>query len=135
MMNSVNLTGRLVADTELRYSPSGTAYATATIAVQRNFKNQQDEYESDFIRLIASGKRAETFANYFHKGSLLGVSGEIRTGSYEKNGQKVYTTEVNILSLAFLESKSSNQNSQSGQQNNQHSNNDPIDIQDDDLPF
>lgn len=135
MMNSVNLTGRLVADPELRYSTSGTAFANSTIAIQRNFKNQQDEYESDFIRLTASGKRAETFANYFHKGSLLGVSGEIRTGSYEKNGQKVYTTDVNVNQLTFLESKNSNQNSQSSQQNNQYSNNEQIDIQDDDLPF
>lgn len=135
MMNSVNLTGRLVADPELRYSASGTAFANSTIAVQRNFKNQQDEYESDFIRLTASGKRAETFANYFHKGSLLGVSGEIRTGSYEKNGKKVYTTDVNVNQLTFLESKNSNQNSQSSQQNNQYSNNEQIDIQDDDLPF
>ncbi|MDN2452547.1 single-stranded DNA-binding protein [Lactobacillus sp. UCMA15818] len=135
MMNSVNLTGRLVVDPELRYSPSGTAYATSTIATQRNFKNQQGEYESDFIRLIASGKRAETFANFLHKGSLLGVSGEIRTGSYEKNGQKVYTTEVNILQIAFLESKSSNQNAQSSQQNNQYSKGKEIDVQDDDLPF
>ncbi|MFT8491524.1 single-stranded DNA-binding protein [Liquorilactobacillus satsumensis] len=135
MMNSVNLTGRLVADPELRYSASGTAFANSTIAVQRNFKNQQGEYESDFIRLTASGKRAETFANYFHKGSLLGISGEIRTGSYEKNGQKVYTTDVNINQLTFLESKSSNQNTQSSQQNNQYSNDKQINIDDDSLPF
>lgn len=134
-MNSVNLTGRLVADPELRYSASGTAFANSTIAVQRNFKNQQGEYESDFIRLTASGKRAETFANYFHKGSLLGISGEIRTGSYEKNGQKVYTTDVNINQLTFLESKSSNQNTQSSQQNNQYSNDKQINIDDDSLPF
>lgn len=135
MMNSVNLTGRLTSDPELRYSASGTAFANSTIAVQRNFKNQQGEYESDFIRLTASGKRAETFANYFHKGSLLGISGEIRTGSYEKNGQKVYTTDVNINQLTFLESKSSNQNTQSSQQNNQYSNDKQINIDDDSLPF
>ncbi|MFT8477704.1 MAG: single-stranded DNA-binding protein [Liquorilactobacillus sp.] len=135
MMNSVNLTGRLTSDPELRYSASGTTFANSTIAVQRNFKNQQGEYESDFIRLTASGKRAETFANYFRKGSLLGISGEIRTGSYEKNGQKVYTTDVNINQLTFLESKSSSQNAQSNQQSNQYSKGKEIDIQDDDLPF
>jgi single-strand DNA-binding protein len=143
MMNSVNLTGRLTSGPELRYSQNGTAYANATLAVQRSFTNQQGERESDFIRITASGKRAETFANYCHKGSLIGVTGEIRTGSYEKNGQKVYTTDVNLNQLTFLENKNSQTSNQ--QSSNQHANQqqtDPfkgngnqIDITDDDLPF
>lgn len=141
MLNSVNLTGRLTSDPELRYSQNGTAFANSTIAVQRNFTNQQGERETDFIRLTASGKRAETFANYFHKGSLLGVTGEIRTGSYEKNGQKVYTTDVNVSQLVFLESKSQGSNNQRASNQNQPAN-DPfasgsgqVDISDDQLPF
>lgn len=141
MMNSVNLTGRLTSDLELRYSQNGTAYTNATLAVQRNFTNQQGERESDFIRITASGKRAETLANYCHKGSLIGVSGEIRTGSYEKNGQKVYTTDVNISQLVFLESKSQSSNNQQASNQSQPAN-DPfasgsgqVDISDDQLPF
>ncbi|WP_281828072.1 single-stranded DNA-binding protein [Lactobacillus amylolyticus] len=141
MINNVTLTGRLTKDPDLRYSQSGTAFANSTIAVQRNFTNQQGEREADFIRLTASGKRAETFANYFHKGSLLGVTGEIRTGSYEKNGQKVYTTDVNVGQLIFLESKSQSSNNQQTSNQSQPAN-DPfagngkqVDIQDDSLPF
>lgn len=142
MMNSVNLTGRLTSDLELRYSQNGTAYTNATLAVQRNFTNQQGERESDFIRITASGKRAETLANYCHKGSLIGVTGEIRTGSYEKNGQKVYTTDVNLNQLTFLESKNGQTSNQqpSRQNTNQQQadpfkGNDQIDVTDDDLPF
>ncbi|MFT8392774.1 MAG: single-stranded DNA-binding protein [Liquorilactobacillus ghanensis] len=143
MINNVTLTGRLTKDPELRYSQSGTAFTNSTLAVQRNFTNQQGERESDFIRLTASGKRAETFANYCHKGSLIGITGEIRTGSYEKNGQKVYTTDVNVNQLTFLESKSQSSNNQQAT-NQQPPASDPfansntgkqIDISDDDLPF
>lgn len=141
MMNSVNLTGRLTSDPELRYSQSGTAFTNSTIAVQRNFTNQQGERESDFIRLTASGKRAETFANYCHKGSLIGITGEIRTGSYEKNGQKVYTTDVNVNQLTFLESKNQQTNQvdygnvQNQMNQNQSQNRDSFDFNDSDLPF
>ncbi|MFT8392422.1 MAG: single-stranded DNA-binding protein [Liquorilactobacillus ghanensis] len=144
MINNVTLTGRLTKDPELRYSQSGTAFTNSTIAVQRNFTNQQGERESDFIRLTASGKRAETFANYCHKGSLIGVTGEIRTGSYDKNGQKVYTTDVNVNQLTFLESKSQSSNNHQATNQQQPPASDPfanssngkqIDISDDDLPF
>jgi single-strand DNA-binding protein len=141
MINNVALTGRLTKDPDLRYSQSGTAFANSTLAVQRNFTNQQGERESDFIRLTASGKRAETFANYCHKGSLIGIIGEIRTGSYEKNGQKVYTTDVNINQLVFLESKSQSSNNQQASNQSQPAN-DPfagngkqLNIQAEDLPF
>lgn len=150
MINNVSLTGRLTKDPELKHSQSGTAFANATLAVERNYKNQQGERESDFIRLSASGKRAETLANYFNKGDLLGVEGRIRTYSYDKQGQKTYVTEVAVDSLSFLQPKSQRQQGP-GQQNNygqynagQQGNNaqyldyiagQEIDIPDSDVPF
>lgn len=118
MINNVSLTGRLTKDPELKYSQSGTPFANATLAVERNYKNQQGERESDFVRLSASGKRAETLANYFKKGDLLGVEGRIRTYSYDnQQGQKTYVTEVAVDSLSFLQPKSQRQQGPSQQSN------------------
>lgn len=136
MINNVTLTGRLTKDPELKYSQNGTAFANATLAVERNFTNAQGERETDFIRLTASGKRAETFANYFKKGELVGVEGSIRTRNYEdQSGQKVYITEVAIDKTHFLQSKKDKQ------QNSYTNNADPfagaqqVDVTDADLPF
>lgn len=107
MINNVVLTGRLTKDVDLRYSQQGTAFASGTLAVDRNYTNRDGERETDFIRLNASGKRAETFANNFHKGELMGVEGSIRTGSYQnQNDETVYTTDVNVRSFTFLTPKS-----------------------------
>lgn len=146
MINNVSLTGRLTKDPELKHSQSGTAFANATLAVERNYKNQQGERESDFIRLSASGKRAETLANYFHKGDLLGVEGRIRTYSYDnQQGQKIYVTEVAVDSLSFLQPKAQRQQGSSQQGNNAqyggynvyegYNVGQPIDLQDSDMPF
>jgi len=140
MINNVTLTGRLTWDPELKYSQSGTAFANATLAVERNYTNQQGEREADFIRLSASGKRAETLANYFKKGELMGVEGRLKTYNYDnQQGQKVYVTEVAINNLSFLQPKSQSQQG-SNQQNNYEQYDDydagqQIDIQDSDLPF
>lgn len=144
MLNTVVLNGRLTSDVEIRYSQSGTAFGNATLAVQRNFKNKQtDEYETDFIRLQLIGKTAENFANFFHKGNFLGVQGSIQTGSYEKNGQKVYTTDVLVDRFYFLETKAqSNGSRQAAAPQSNQAKPDPfkdqgkaIDITPDDLPF
>lgn len=135
-MNRTVLVGRLTKDPDLRYTSGGTAVASFLLAVNRSFKNQSGEREADFINCIIWRKAAENFANFTHKGSLVGVDGRIQTRNYEnKEGNRVYVTEIIVENFDLLESKSSNQNSQSGQQNNQHSNNEQIDIQDDDLPF
>lgn len=140
MINNVALTGRLTRDPELKYSQSGTAFANTTLAVERNYTNQQGEREADFIRLSASGKRAETLANYFKKGELMGVEGRLKTYNYDnQQGQKVYVTEVAINNLSFLQPKSQSQQG-SNQQNNYEQYDDydagqQIDIQDSDLPF
>lgn len=115
MLNRAILTGRLTRDPELRYTTSGTAVVQATIAVDRQFKNQQGEREADFINLVIWRKAAENFANFTHKGSLVGIDGRIQTRTYEnKQGQRVYVTEINVDSFSLLEPR---------QDNNQQSNN------------
>lgn len=115
MLNRAILTGRLTRDPELRYTTSGTAVVQATIAVDRQFKNQQGEREADFINLVIWRKAAENFANFTHKGSLIGIDGRIQTRAYEnKQGQRVYATEINVDNFSLLEPR---------QDNNQQSNN------------
>lgn len=117
MLNRVVLTGRLTKDPELRYTNSGTAVATFTLAVDRQFKNQNNEREADFIQCVVWRKSAENFANFTHKGSLVGVDGRVSTRNYENNqGQRVYVTEVTVDNFALLESR--NQSQGNGNQNN-----------------
>lgn len=140
-MNSINLIGNLTRDFDLKYSKSGTAYVTGGIAVQRKFKNQSGEYESDFINLKAFGKTAEMLANHFNKGSKIGISGSLQTGSYEnQQGQRVYTSDVMVEQVTFVERKNNGQGNYQQNQNRQQVSNDPfggssIDVIDSDLPF
>ena len=118
-MNSINLIGNLTKDFDLKYSQSGTAFANGSVAVQRRFKNQKGEYETDFINLKSFGKTAENLANYFSKGSKIGISGSLQTGSYEnKEGQRVYTTDVVIEQFTFVESRGANTGGQVQRTNN-----------------
>ena len=146
MINNVVLTGRLTKDLDLRYTSNGTAVATGTLAVNRSFKNADGEYEADYPRIQVWRKAAENLANFTQKGSLIGIEGRIQTGSYEKDGQRVYTTEIVVDKFTLLESRNNQQNSrgqtQTNNSNSFSSNEDPflnsgqsIDISDDDLPF
>lgn len=155
MINNVVLVGRLTKDPDLKYTGNGTAVATFTLAVNRNFTNQSGEREADFISCVIWRKPAETLANYAKKGVLIGVTGRIQTRSYDnQQGQKVYVTEVIADNFQLLESKKadSSQNTQGSgvsnsqtnytrnQQNTNSATADPfgnssIDISDDDLPF
>ena len=131
MINTVTLVGRLTKDPELRYTQTGKGVATFTLAVTRPFKNQNGDYEADFINCQTWGKAAENLANYMRKGSKVGVVGRIQTRNYENNqGQKVYVTEVVAEQVTFIESK----NEQLKQQKSQEPIGEPVDIQDD-LPF
>lgn len=104
-MNTVILIGRLTKDCELKYTTNETPVATFSIAVNRDCKNDKGEYEADFINCKVFGSIAETVSKYSKKGDLLGVSGRIQTGSYEKEGHKVYTTEVICKKITFLQQK------------------------------
>lgn len=158
MINRSVLVGRLTRDVDLRYTANGTAVATFTVAVNRQFTNANGEREADFINCVIWRKAAENFSNFTHKGSLVGIDGRIQTRNYEnQQGQRVYVTEVVVENFALLEPKSANNNHPSqnnnipnnnsnGQAqpaaNNTATNEDPfadntqsIDISDDDLPF
>lgn len=113
MINNVVLVGRLTKDPDLRYTASGSAVATFTLAVNRNFTNQSGNREADFINCVLWRKPAETLANYARKGTLLGVTGRIQTRNYEnQQGQRVYVTEVVCENFQLLESKTASEQRQ-----------------------
>ena len=106
-MNKVNLLGRLTRDPEIRYSQGNDQMAIAryTLAVDRRFK-RDGEQTADFISCVAFGKAAEFTEKYLKKGTKIAVTGRIQTGSYtNRDGQKVYTTDVVIEEQEFAESK------------------------------
>lgn len=106
-MNKVFLRGVLTKDVELKSTQSKTAMTKFSLAVRRDIKNAEGEYDTDFINCIAFGKLAETICKYFHKGSGIIVLGHIQTGSYEKeDGSKAYTTDVIVESIEFDRSNS-----------------------------
>lgn len=103
-INNVALTGRLTKDPELKYSQHGAAIARFTLAVNRQFK-KDGQPDADFISCVAFNKTAENLCNFMSKGSQIGVVGNIQTGSYDKDGQRVYTTDVIANNIQFLEPK------------------------------
>lgn len=155
-MNNANLVGRLTRPVDLRYTQTGIAYGSFTLAVTRKYKNKDGEREADFINCVIWKKGAELLANYTQKGSLIGVSGPIQTRSYDnQQGQRVYVTEVLVENFDFLESRKNDADgfSNAGNINTQNfnknqnlggnfensdpfiSNGDVFNVQEDDLPF
>ena len=111
-MNKVILMGRLTRDPEVRYSQgeNATAIARYTLAVDRRFNRNNDEQTADFISCVAFGRSGEFAEKYFHKGTKIAVTGRIQTGSYtNKDGVKVYTTDVVVEDQEFAESKNASQ--------------------------
>ena len=110
-MNKVVLIGRLTRDPDLRYPSSNIPVANFTVAVNRNFTNQNGEREADFINVIVWRKQAENVKKYITKGSLVAVEGRIQTRNYEgSDGKRVYVTEVVADNVQFLETKAQSQN-------------------------
>ena len=119
MINNVVLTGRLTKDIDLKYTQSGTAVGSFSVAVERKFKNAQGERETDFINCVIWRKSAENFAKFAGKGSLVGLEGSIQTRNYENNqGQRVYVTEVVVDNFSLLESKKDREQNNAGYQKN-----------------
>ena len=109
-MTKVILMGRLTRDPEVRYSQGENAMAVAryTLAVDRRFNRNNDDQTADFINCVAFGRAGEFAEKYLHKGTKIAITGRIQTGSYtNKDGVKVYTTEVVIEEQEFAESKNS----------------------------
>ncbi|MDB5085858.1 MAG: ssb [Bacilli bacterium] len=155
MLNRIILIGRLTADPELRYTNSGTAVASFSLAVDRPRPNQNGERETDFINIVVWQKQAELCAQYLKKGRLAAVDGRLQIRSYDnKEGQKVRVAEVVAESVRFLD-RADQTNSSFGVDNDRGGNSagrgsaeksspfedpfagdgKPIDITDDDLPF
>ena len=150
-MNNVTLIGRLTKDPEVRYTQNGTAIARFNIAIDRPPK-QDGTKETDFPSILAFGKTAENCEKYLHKGSKVAVEGRIQTGSYtNKDGNKVYTTDVAVARVEFLDSRNAKtmpqndenvedgtgyQNDTKTQQSEQQTIPDGFEqINDDDIPF
>lgn len=111
-MNKVILMGRLTRDPEVRYSQgeNATAVARYTLAVDRRFSRNNDEQTADFINCVAFGRAGEFAEKYLHKGTKIAVTGRIQTGSYtNKDGVRVYTTDVVVEDHEFAESKNASQ--------------------------
>lgn len=114
-MNKVIITGRLTADPELKQTQSGISSCRFTVAVNRRFKNDKDEYEADFISCLSWRQTAEFIAKYFRKGNMICLDGTLRTGSYQdKNHSDVthYTTDVLVENAEFCGGKNDNGQSQ-----------------------
>lgn len=132
-MNKVILIGRLTRDPELRFAPNtGNAVVRFTLAVNRRKQKDKDQ-EADFINCVAFGKTAETIAQYLLKGNQIAVEGNIRTGSYDKDGIKRYTTDVIIERFNFI---GNNKSDNSNQTNNfKEFDDDMTPVDDGDMPF
>ena len=114
-MNKAIIMGRLTKDVDLRTLQSGAVVASFTVAVDRRFKNKQGEKETDFIMCTAWQKTAEFISQYFQKGSMIAVVGEIQTRNYDdKDGKRVYITEVNVNEAYFTGSSERPQGQQGG---------------------
>jgi single-strand DNA-binding protein len=140
-MNIIALTGNATKDVELKYTPNGKGVANGTIAVRRDFKNQNGEYETDFINFVAIGGLSEVMANHIKKGDKFGINGRLQIRKWEKdNGDKQYFTEVIVNGFDFPDKKKQEQ-STNNQSKTKVSEEDPfqgngsIDIDDSDLPF
>ena len=137
-MNKCTLVGRLTKDPEIRYSQGENATATArfSVAVSRRFKNAEGNYDADFINCVAFGKTAEFLEKYFKKGMAIGLTGHIQTGSYtNKDGQKVYTTDVIVEETEFVESKNASVNTTKDTSTYSAPTSSVVVDEDDDFPF
>ena len=110
-MNKVVLTGRITRDPEIRYTQNGLSNLRFSVAVDRAVaRDASGNRQADFINCVAFGQQADFISRYVKKGNMLAIEGRIQTGSYEKDGQRVYTTDVVADNVQFLESKAQSQN-------------------------
>jgi len=137
-MNKVMLVGRLTRDNDMRYSTGekATAILRNAVAVNRKFKNSDGGYDADFPTIVAFGKTAEFINQYFHKGDMIGLDGRLTTGSFtNKDGVKVYTTEVTVENVEFVGGKNSNNNGSGATKDDNAWMNVPDNTSDEGLPF
>ena len=115
-MNSVQLIGRITKDTEIKYTTSGVGVVTFTLAVDRDFKDESGNRQTDFINCVAWRQQADFLAKYIKKGYLLAVQGSIQTRNYDNGqGQKVYVTEIVCNNVQNLQPKEQEQSASNQQ--------------------
>lgn len=135
MINNVCLVGRLTRPVDLRYTSNGTAFGSLSLAIDRNYKKESGEKETDYINCVIWRKPAVNLSNFTKKGSLIGIEGRLQSRNYEnKEGQKVYVTEVLVENFSLLESKAVTE----GRQQAPIENVEQVqfgEVNDDDLPF
>lgn len=135
-MNKVVLIGRVTKDIELKTTESRKSIALFTLAVNRDYKNAEGKYDTDFINCVAFGQQAETISKFVHKGDRFGVDGKINTRTYEKqDGTRVYITEIIVSGFEFLESKKDKPTADVEHSGYSVNPNDFEEITDDDIPF
>ena len=134
-MNKVILIGRNCKPIELKTTTNGKSVASFTLAVNRDYRNADGNYDADFINCVAYGQQAETISKYVSKGDKFGVTGKLNTRTYEKNGSKVYITEIIVDGFEFLESKKDKPTEADSYSNATADDFEEIAITDDDLPF
>lgn len=108
MINNVVLIGRITRDIEMTMTNGGTEVVRFNLAVNRNRKNANGEYDADFISCVAFGQAANFMSQYLRKGYQIAITGRIQTGNYEKDGQRIYTTDVIVESVNNLEPRQQN---------------------------
>ena len=104
MLNQIVLVGRLVRDPELKESENGNNYSSITLAIPRSYKNENGEYDTDFVDCRLFGGIAQNTAEYCKKGDLIGVKGRVQSDSYEKDGETKYSTDIVAEKITFLSS-------------------------------
>ena len=110
MMNQIVLVGRLVGDVEVKELESGKRVANAVLAVPRSFKNENGEYDTDFIDIVIWNSIADNTAEYCRKGDIIGIKGRLETNNYEtENGGKRKSTQVVAERVTFLSSRKVNE--------------------------
>lgn len=141
-MNSVCLVGRLTKDPELKVTGNGLNKTDFTVAVQRDYKNVNGGYDTDFIRCTAWRQQVEMICKYFKKGSQIGITGKIQTRSWEnESGQKMFATDIMVSSVTFCSKANDTSQAQNGTYqtaNAEPNHNDFMEFEvaeDDDLPF
>ena len=125
MMNKVIMIGRIANDLEIKASPSGKSFLHFSLAVQRNYTDNNGERQTDFFSCSAWGKSAEFICSHFQKGNLIGVVGALRENNYtDKEGTKHYSTEILIEEVSFAGEKKKNSDETDGEPGNNYAVND-----------
>lgn len=135
MKNNVYLIGRLTKDIEVRTNESGSKFGSFSLAVTRDYKNENGEYDADFINCKTFSHTAEYLGKYTGKGDLIIVKGRIQNRSYEQDGEKKYITEVVVDRAAILVTKNKTEASEENKEKSGSIDQEEIIITDDDLPF